>query len=258
MNPVAKLLVKLLDYLDKHGASASIHLTRITGKSPVSIHPKHLLSQDPYFQGLLQEEDTVLDVGCGNGMNTLKSARLVEFVVGFDLDLSELRKAKSLSKIKRLDNVDFVLSDAEAYCPFVEGAFDEILLIDVLEHLNNRIELLRSVSKLLKRAGMLVLSIPNRDTQWKRMKKDAGMYYFAASDHKIEYDQTSLAEELSASGWRILEISPVVVDTPLAGIMDVVGAFSLSIYGIWQRWKRERCMEIPDETTGWRILAVPD
>ncbi len=191
-------------------------------------------------------------------MNTLKSARFVEFAVGFDLDLGELRKAKSLSKIKGSKNLDFVLSDAETYCPFVEGVFDEILLIDVLEHLNNRIELLRSLSKLLKRDGMLVLSIPNRDTKWKRMKRDAGIYYFAASDHKIEYDQTSLAEELSASGWRILEISPVVVDTPLAGIMDVAGAFSLSVYGIWQNWKRERCMEIPDETTGWRILAVPN
>ena len=90
------------------------------------------------------------------------------------------------------------------------------------------------------------------------MKIDAGISPFAASDHKIEYDQASLTEELSASGWRMLETSPVVVDTPLAGIMDVIGGFSLTIYGIWQRWKAERCMEIPQETTGWRILAIPN
>ena len=258
MNQAAKFLVRLLDYLDKLGSSASIHLTKIAGKSPVPIHPKHLLSSDLYFQGVLGEEDMILDVGCGNGMNTLKSARFVGFAVGFDLDLGEVQKAKTLSKLERLENADFVLSDAEVACPFAEEAFDKILLIDVLEHLNNRVGLLRSLSRLLKNGGKLVLSIPNRDTRWKKLKRDAGLSSFAASDHKIEYDQTSLNKELSASDWRILKIDPVVVDTPLAGIMDVVGAFSLSLYNVWQRWKADKCLEMPGETTGWRILAIPN
>lgn len=198
----------------------------------------------------------VLDVGCGNGMNILKSVRSVRFAVGFDLNLDEVKKAKTLSKIKGLDKVDFILSDAETCCPFVEKTFDKILLIDVLEHLNNRAGLLRTLSRVLKQDGKLILSIPNRDTRWKRIKRDAGLSSLAASDHKIEYDQASLTEELSTSGWRILEINPIVVDTPLAGIIDIVGAFSLSIYGIWQKWKTEKCVKNPEETTGWRALAI--
>ncbi len=258
MNLAARLFISLLDQLDKLGASGSIRLTRITGKSPLPIHPKHLLSQDPYFQELLRQEDILLDVGCGNGMNTLKSARSVAFAVGFDIDLDEIRKGKTISKMQRTENVDFVLSDAETCCPFVEDAFDKILLIDVLEHLNNRAGVLTYLSRLLRKHGKLVLSIPNRDTHWKRMKRDAGLSALAASDHKIEYDQASLTEELSASGWRIMEVGPIVVDTPFAGIMDVVGAFSLSVYEEWQRWKRDRCRETPEETTGWRVLAIQD
>ena len=258
MDPATRLLVKLLDYLDKQGSSASIRLTKITGKSPVPIHPKHLISQDPYFQGVIAEGDVLLDVGCGNGMNTLKSARSAGFAVGFDLNSVEVQRANFLSKSEGIRNVDFVISDAETSCPFVEESFNRILLIDVLEHLENRAELLRSLSLLLKKDGKLILSIPNKNTQWKRMKRDAGLSSLAASDHKIEYDRASLARELSTSGWRILEISPIVVDTPFAGIMDLVGAFSLSIYGVFQRWKIERCLEAPEETTGWRILAIPD
>jgi SAM-dependent methyltransferase len=257
MNSATKLFVKFLDSIDKLGSSASIHLTRITGKAAVPIHPKHLLDQDPFFQKVLQSEDVVLDVGCGNGMNTLKSAKYVKTIVGFDLNLDEVKKAKTLSKIERLKNVEFILSDAETFCPFVENTFNKILLIDVLEHLNNRNRLLRSLSRLLKRKGILILSIPNRDTRWKRVKRDAGLSSFAASDHKIEYDKESLSEELSTSGWRILEINPIVVDTPLAGIMDAIGGISLRIYSVWQKWKMERCLETPDETTGWRIIAVP-
>jgi SAM-dependent methyltransferase len=257
MNSATRFFIRLLDSLDKLGSSASIHLTKVTGKSPVPIHPKHLLDQYSYFQGVLHSEDIVLDVGCGNGMNTLKSARFVRSVVGFDLNLNEIKKAKILSKIRDFENTDFILSDAETSSPFIEDAFDNILLIDVLEHLENRTELLKSLSRLLKRGGKLILSIPNSDTQWKILKRNAGLSSFSASDHKIEYDLTSLTEELSTSGWKILEMTPIVIDTPLAGIMDVIGAFSLYIYKVWQKWNRERCVKTPEETTGWRVLATP-
>lgn len=257
MNPATRFFIKLLDNIDKLGSSVSIHLTKITGKSPIPIHPKHLLDQDIFFQGVLQSEDIILDVGCGNGINTLKSARFVRSVVGFDLDLNEIKKAKAFSKTRDFKNTDFIVSDAETSPPFIEDTFDNILLIDVLEHLENRTELLKSLSRLLKRGGKLILSIPNNDTRWKRTKRNAGLSSFSASDHKIEYDQTSLTEELSNSGWKILEINPIVLDTPLAGIMDVIGAFSIYIYKVWQKWKRERCVKTPEETTGWRVLATP-
>ena len=82
-------------------------------------------------------------------MNTLKSARFVRSAVGFDLNLDEIKKAKTLSKTREFENADFILSDAETSCPFIEDAFDNILLIDVLEHLENRTELLKSLSRLL-------------------------------------------------------------------------------------------------------------
>jgi len=257
VNWALRPLIRVLDRLDKLGSSGSIHLTKITGKSPVPIHPKHLVGIEPYFKRELEEGEVILDVGCGNGMNLLKAAQFVKFAVGFDLDLDQLQKGRSLIRLKELGNVEFVFADAEMPPPFTDRVFDKILLVDVLEHLNNRTHLLRALSMLLKKDGMLILSIPNRDTRWKRMKRAAGLSSFAASDHKIEYDKASMERELETAGWEILSIEPVVIDTPWAGIMDLIGAISLSIYRLWQEWKSKKVKETPEETTGWRVTAVP-
>jgi len=50
-------------------------------------------------------------------------------------------------------------------------------------------------------------------------------------------------------------VMPVVLDTPWAGMIDVIGGVSLSLYARLSRWKREAALRRPDESTGFRVLA---
>jgi hypothetical protein len=48
---------------------------------------------------------------------------------------------------------------------------------------------------------------------------------------------------------------PVALDTPLAGLIDVIGGFSLSIYAKLLKWKQEYALRHPQETVSFKIVA---
>lgn len=97
----------------------------------------------------------VLDVGCGTGA-TLKELRDAVHceVVGIE---PHPRRAQA-ARDDGLDVRDGLLSD---YSPEGLGRFDAVLLLDVLEHLADPVELLQAVKPWLRPQGALVASVPN-------------------------------------------------------------------------------------------------
>ncbi len=98
----------------------------------------------------------ILDVGCGEGVFAarLKSERSAE-VWGIELDaIAAASAAEKLDRVLIGDAVD-CLADLAA------GAFDCVVLNDILEHLVGPDELLRGLKPKLAEGGCLVASIPN-------------------------------------------------------------------------------------------------
>ena len=50
-------------------------------------------------------------------------------------------------------------------------------------------------------------------------------------------------------------IEPIVYDTPWAGLIDVIGGLSLTIYRRLSVWKRNAALRHPEESTGFRVVA---
>ena len=67
----------------------------------------------------------VLDIGCGAGQTTREAARAAApgHVLGIDLSVPLLERARTLAAAERLDNVTFEHGDAQVY-PFARGHFD--------------------------------------------------------------------------------------------------------------------------------------
>jgi len=92
--------LRLLRWLNAKLTSASMRLTRWTGKSRVPIHPKHLIVQDAHhrwYVDRIQEGMQVLDVGCGNGVHSISVASQDALVIGMDHDLPSLRLGRILA-----------------------------------------------------------------------------------------------------------------------------------------------------------------
>jgi SAM-dependent methyltransferase len=260
MAVIERLCLRLIQHLNARLKSASVRLTKWTGKSRVYVHPKHLVkvdAQQHWYLDYVEPGMYVLDVGCGNGMHDIRAAGRGATVVGIDYDLRHLQAGRVLSAERGLTMISFLLGNVERTLPFKASHFDLVLLLDVIEHLHKRVELLDEVRRVLRPGGTLLVSAPNRDTSWKRRLRAAGLFYYTDPDHKVEYTWSELRDELRAGGFEPKdEPRPIVYDTPWAGLIDLSGGFSLGLYRRLGQWKVDMVRRYPRETSGWCVACI--
>jgi SAM-dependent methyltransferase len=97
----------------------------------------------------------LLEIGCGEGANLhhLRAAGVLRFGV----DFSGARAAFA----RRATDAQTVTADATRL-PFADGAFDALLIRDVLHHIGDVDGVLREARRVLKPGGTLTLVEPNR------------------------------------------------------------------------------------------------
>lgn len=100
----------------------------------------------------LPESNLVIDVGCSNTPLISYLHTKCNIVVGIDTDFNALRSIKH-------DNISLILASAENI-PIETGVADTVLMLDVLEHLNNDRMALAEAWRILKKDGILILSVP--------------------------------------------------------------------------------------------------
>jgi len=237
--------LRFVEWFNAKCNSASMRLTKLTGKSPEGLHPQHLLDREHWYLQYIKPEDKVLDLGCGSGSHgrraTAKGARVV-----------------SVDKIYPALPVEtFFYVNLEKLTNWVRpGLYDVVLLFNVLEHIHNRERLLCEIKRALKPTGILLLGVPNADTTRKRRLREAGLFAYADRDHKIEYTIASLLEELGEWDCCGPANQLCTYDTPWAGLMALIGAFSLPLYRRMIRRRERLVAQHPEETTGWRLACT--
>ena len=252
------LRVFILVKVNELASGLSGRLTRWTGKSPIPIHPKHLVTnpEHNWYLAYIEKPHRVADLGCGNGIHSLNVVQKGTILIGFENDRTSLEHCQKLRTHETGGHVLFVHLDLEhGMFPLRNGWADCVLLLDVLEHLHNRQTVLGEASRILKSDGRLLMAVPNRQTRFKKLKSKAGLSPYADRTHVIEYSPSTLNEELRQAGFRILETRPIVIDTPLYGLIDLVGGVNLTFYKRLVEWKIAQARKYPDETTGWRLVC---
>jgi SAM-dependent methyltransferase len=141
--PVGRTLAEELGYpgslLDSLPAAA---VEAFAGVSNVSVFAE------------LAQGSTVLDVGCGAGMDSLAAARRAGFVLGIDFSEVMLERAHLAAEASGARNVAFVLSDAEDL-PLAPASID-VALVNGIFNLNPRRSLiLTELARVLRPGGTL-------------------------------------------------------------------------------------------------------
>ncbi|ASZ13142.1 methyltransferase domain-containing protein [Chitinophaga pendula] len=105
----------------------------------------------------LPASSQVLDVGCGNGVISRYLGQLGYNVLGIDVSAKTIETANARNQ---LPNVRFETISAEALT--AQGQrYDAVICSEVLEHLQEPEQLLRTLYTSLKDQGILIVTVPN-------------------------------------------------------------------------------------------------
>lgn len=166
------------------------------------IHTKHRhTNYHDFFVERLQPGERVLDIGCGNGFLACDmAAKGGGHVTGIELNAENVATARQ--KFSH-PNVQFIHGDALKDLP--AGAYDTVVLSNVLEHLPGRVDFLRNIRERLRPARFL-LRVPLFERDWRvPLKKELGLEWRLDATHETEYTQEQFACELACADLYITD-----------------------------------------------------
>lgn len=124
----------------------------------LSLHQKMLK------EAQINENDQILNIGCGTGMDSFLTAQMLGpkgSVVGIDIAPEMVRRANEKAKVRGLSNVTFQVMDAEKL-GFPANRFDTIISHWSLTYFPNDHIALKEALRVLRPGGRMVVSVVGR------------------------------------------------------------------------------------------------
>jgi SAM-dependent methyltransferase len=146
---------------------------------------------DHYLPPADRGERRLLDVGCGTGAMLRHLERF-----GSPIGIEAAEEAVRLCRARGVGAVQ--LAEAPPL-PFEGDRFDLVTALDVIEHVDDDVEMLREVERTLRPGGMLLLSVPAYRYLWGLQDEVA--------HHKRRYVAREVRESVEAVGLEIARLS---------------------------------------------------
>lgn len=134
----------------------------------------------------------VLDIGCGTGI-TLKL--LEGFGQAYGMELS----SEAIHFLRQREVKYIVQSDAGRCLPFKDCTFSAITCLDVLEHLDNDVNLLKEIARVCKPGGHVIVTVPAFAFLWSP--------HDVALHHRRRYTKRHLLGKLSRLGCKVVKVT---------------------------------------------------
>lgn len=161
------------------------------------VHPKHrLLDYHNWFVTHIEQGSSVLDIGCSRGELAMDIYANGNKVTGVEIESATANVAAKNPEIKVINRDIFD-------CNFKENEFSVSVLSNVLEHIEDRVKLLKIVARISKK---VLIRVPMIDRDWLAMyKHDLGADWKLDDTHFIEYTYDSFVNEVQKSGLKLVE-----------------------------------------------------
>lgn len=139
----------------------------------------------------------ILDLGAGQGWYSLYLQEK-----GFQVTAVDQKLGFHHPQISTLEK------SLEEKLPFPNEEFDMILAWDIIEHVKNETQLLQEMHRILKKGGIVLLSVPHADDS--RMAQSYLTYaHFKDKTHFREYLPQELEEKFSRLNMQVLRLDLV-------------------------------------------------
>lgn len=161
----------------------------------------------------------LLEIGCGSGA-LLEDLSADNVVYGMDV-------AEEALRICRERGLDCVSKGDVTALPYKDAAFDTVIAIDVLEHIDDDGAAVREIHRVCRPGGVLIVTVPAFQMLWSRRDID--------HHHKRRYRVKEIRSRLKEGGFKVVKATYVNLPVffPLflmvkAGQLSPGGASSVS------------------------------
>jgi SAM-dependent methyltransferase len=166
-------------------------------------------------------EKIVLDLGSARGDVCFLLAPRVRKAIGIDASSRALELAEAERRRRGVENVRFVLGDVARLDPIPDASIDVAGAFDLLEHVDDDTvrEMLRSLRRVLKPAGVFVAYTPNREHYVERLKAhDFLLKQFP--EHIAVRRPGQIRRLLEEEGWKLLSLAYSPAPFPFVGNLE--------------------------------------
>jgi len=133
-----------------------------------------------------------LDLGCGTG-EFLKWCPIGSIGIDISNDFLKICENKGLKCI---------YSDLNQSLPFESASFSRVLLIHTLEHIENPINLLREINRILNKEGKVIIALPRESTFLELFDK----YFIDHPYHLYSFSLRNIKHLLKRAGFIVERI----------------------------------------------------
>ena len=147
----------------------------------------------------------VLDVGCGDGTYSKTILDMGNEVYGIDIRPERVRSAKQ-------KGIKAKVADLTKSLPFRDEFFDLVHAAEILEHIYDTEFFLHEVKRVLKKNGVLVVTVPNIACLPNRIRVILGLYpkyiaparrHWGVGEHIRAFTKGMLTELLERNGFEV-------------------------------------------------------
>ncbi|MBZ9571537.1 class I SAM-dependent methyltransferase [Methanobrevibacter sp. TMH8] len=107
----------------------------------------------------IKENDVILDIGCGGGVNVKRFAEMISKGKVYGIDYSEVsvEKSSNMNKLAIDDGKVEIIQGSVSDLPFDDGTFDIVTGFETVYFWPNFIEDLKEVNRVLKTNGVIFI-----------------------------------------------------------------------------------------------------
>jgi len=120
----------------------------------------------------INKNETVLNVGCGNGVQAVLYNNSFKEMVGVDINKTRLNMSKQVIEMYDIKNFKTICANVEKIP--IEEKFDKAIAIDIIEHVVHPELVINEIHRLLKDDGELLITFPAMHDKWENLFRFVG------------------------------------------------------------------------------------
>jgi len=179
--------------------------------------------------GSFKKGSHILEVGCANGPYTFEFEKLGFEMTGLDLSPECIKYAKDKARKAGINNVKFVVGDAEDLSIFADNTFDGAISFSCLRYVSNPQKAVNEIFRVIKKNKTAVMDFANKRSPWFNYLKPWLRGTRHINDH--QYSTQGVKFFLQNTGFQGIRVkrilfTPKLVNPNLLKIMkgiDIIG-----------------------------------